>query len=232
MTASGRRRAPGEGETLGDSKSERTRGLDSRSGPTTNLREALRALHASLRADHDAMLHYRGKYGTRKDSAGLGRDLLEKVGFQIVGAYRVMRFLDAVHATTGAKVASRVIRHLYGSDIHWDADLAPGVMVVHGMGMAISHSARIGPRVILFQHCTVGEGRHPDTGAVGSPVLEEEVVVGAGAVILGPVTVGARTKIMPGCVVVRSVPPDSIVEVPPSKVRARGPRDPTAKGVA
>jgi serine O-acetyltransferase len=94
-------------------------------------------------------------------------------------------------------------------------------MVVHGMGMAISHSARVGRDVLLFQHCTLGEGRHPDTNEVGAPTVEDGVVVGAGAVLLGPITIGKRSKIMPGCVVVRSVPPDSIVEMPTSIVKPR-----------
>ena len=51
----------------------------------------------------------------------------------------------------------------------------------------------------------------------------------AGATVLGPITIGARTKIMPGCVVVRSVPPDSIVEAPPATVRPRRP-PPVARG--
>ena len=75
--------------------------------------------------------------------------------------------------------------------------------------------------VVLYQNCTLGVGRHPDTKEVGGPTVEDNAVIGAGAVILGPITIGARSKVMPGCVVVRSVPPDSIVESPQARVQAR-----------
>ena len=155
------------------------------------------------------------------EASSVGRDAIEKVGFQLMAAYRLMRFFVGVDARLASRVTSRAIRHLYGSDIHWDADIAPGVMVVHGMGMAISNAARIEEGVLLFQHVTLGEGRHPDTREVGAPTVERDAVIGAGATILGPVTIGARTKIMPGCVIVRSVPPDSIVESPETTVRSR-----------
>ncbi len=175
-----------------------------------------------VRQDHEVMVAYQAKYDMRKrDTAPLAKDLVEKIGFQFVVACRVMRFFKDVEASLPTRITSRMIRHLYGSDVHWDAEFAPGVMIVHGMGMAISHQAKIGPRVILFQGCTLGMGRHPDTGESGAPTIEEAVVVGAGAQILGPVTIGARTKIMPGCVIVRSVPPDSIVESPQATIRTR-----------
>jgi serine O-acetyltransferase len=178
---------------------------------------------AAVRSDHDAMVRYHAKYGGR-DPKGepIARDLVEKIGFQLLAAYRTMRFFRSVETKVAAQVASRMIRHLYGSDIHWDADIAPGVMVVHGMGMAISRSAKVDEDVVLFQHCTLGEGRHPDTGEVGAPHVERGAVVGAGATLIGPITIGEGTKIMPGCVVVRSVPPHSIVEAPTAVVRTRG----------
>jgi serine O-acetyltransferase len=184
-----------------------------------------------VRTDHEAMRGARAKYDTRpQGAASLAKDGVEKIGFQMMVAYRVMRFLVDADARLASRAASRGMRHLYGSDVHWDAQLDPGVMLVHGMGMAISHGAHVARGAILFQHCTIGEGRHPDTGLVGAPVIEEDVVVGAGATLLGPITIGARTKIMPGCVVVRDVPPDSIVEAPPPVVRARARRSRPAGG--
>jgi serine O-acetyltransferase len=175
-----------------------------------------------VRADHAAMRSSQAKYKGRPLEGSLTKDAVEKVGFQIMVAYRVMRFLVDVDVRLGSRILSRSMRHLYGSDVHWEAQFDPGVMLVHGMGMAISDGARVARGAILFQHCTLGEGRHPDTGAVGAPTVEEDVVVGAGATLIGPITIGARSKIMPGCVVVRSVPPDSIVESPAAVVRPRG----------
>lgn len=188
----------------------------------TKLAPALAKLVSDVRADHVMMRRYHATYNARMDGkAPVLRDLVEKIGFQVVAAYRVMRFFNDVDAGLAARVVSRVIRHAYGSDIHWDADFAPGVMVVHGMGMAISHAARVHEGALLFQHCTLGEGRNAETGEVGAPTVERDAVIGAGATLVGPITIGARSKIMPGCVVVQSVPPDSIVESPTPNVRPR-----------
>ncbi len=189
------------------------------------IRAAAASLASGVRADHTAMQSFHEKYGGKSpDAAALPRDLVEKIGFQMMAAYRVMRFFSDVDAKIASRVVSRMIRHVYGSDVHWDAEIAPGVMVVHGMGLAISHSARVEEGVLVFQHCTLGEGRHPDTHEVGAPTVETGAVIGAGAVIVGPITIGARTKIMPGCVVVRSVPPDSLVLSPEPVIRARAPK--------
>ena len=115
---------------------------------------------------------------------------------------------------TAAKAVSRLIRHLYGSDIHWDAEFAPGVLVVHGMGMAISHSAKVGPGCILNQHVTLGDGTDPLTRLTGAPTLGRDVHVGAGATLIGPIQVGDQSKIMPGAFLSHSVEARSLVRVP------------------
>lgn len=185
------------------------------------LRSGLGSLVEGIRADHAMIQRSQQKYRGSTETSPLVADVFTKVGLQMMAAYRLMRLLSELDAKGAAQVTSRLIRHIYGSDIHWDAELAPGVMLVHGMGMAISRSARVAPGVTLFQHCTLGEGRHPDTQQVGAPTVEEGVFIGVGAVLLGPITVGKRSKIMPGCIVVRSVPADSIVEAPQPVVRAR-----------
>jgi serine O-acetyltransferase len=190
--------------------------------PISKLRRAASSFTEALRVDQATLHDFHRRYGgSSEPDAPLIKDIVEKVGLQLLAAYRLMRFFSDVDAALAARMTSRLIRHLYGSDIHWDADFAAGVMVVHGMGMAISHSARVGRGVLLFQHCTLGEGRHPDTNEVGAPTIEDGAVIGAGAVVLGPITIGARSKIMPGCVVVRSIPPDSIVEAPQAIVKPR-----------
>ena len=112
-------------------------------------------------------------------------------------------------------VASRLIRHLYGSDIHWDARFAPGVVIVHGMGLAISGKANVDSGAILFQHVTLGEsgGQAPHVGA--------RVHVGPGATLLGGVSIGDESKIMAGCVVRESVPAGSLVSAPAPDVKPR-----------
>ena len=176
---------------------------------------------SDLRLDHEVRQCYEGRYGYVGKQGSLQADLVQKIGLQISAACRLMRLFRDGGQPLLAKMTSRLIRHLYGSDIHWDADLAPGVMFVHGMGMAISHSAVVGPLCILSQNITLGMGRDPQTGKTGAPTLEEGVQVGAGASLIGPIRVGAFTKIMPNAVLTHSVPAHSLVETPAPKVRDR-----------
>ena len=87
--------------------------------------------------------------------------------------------------------------------------------------MAICKDAVIGRRCILSQNVTLGLGTDPATGKHGGPTLEDEVHVGPGATIIGPITIGGGSKVMPGCVVVESIPPGSRVEAPRPNVVAR-----------
>jgi serine O-acetyltransferase len=119
------------------------------------------------------------------------------------------------------RILARCLRHLYGSDIHWDADLAPGLVVVHGFGIAISHAARTGRGCIISQGVTLGDGRDPTTGDTGAPELGEDVVVGPGSALIGPIVIGAGSKIAANCTVSESVPPRTIVDAPPISIHAR-----------
>jgi serine O-acetyltransferase len=151
----------------------------------------------------------------------LRSNLVHNVGFQMMVGYRLMRACRLAGRRLPAKVISRAMRHLYGSDIHWDAEFAPGVTIVHGMGMAISGAAKVGRGSILFQHVTLGAGSHPSTHATGAPIVGENVHIGPGATVIGPVVIGAGSKIVAGAVVARSVPPSSLVQSPAPKVVAR-----------
>jgi len=183
----------------------------------------LAKLAADIGADHRAVCHADEKYSSSvRRGSGIVGDALQRIGFQMMVAYRAMRFFWGSGDRLTAKIVSRMIRHTYGADMHWLAELAPGVIIVHGQGLIVSHAARVGPGSILFQHVTLGESIHPDTRAVGAPTLEEGVHVGPGATLLGQITIGARSKLMAGVVVTRSVPPDSIVEAPEAVIRPRG----------
>jgi serine acetyltransferase len=174
---------------------------------------------ADLHADHG---WYEDRYGYKQIyERSFRRDLLEKIGLQIAAGYRLMRFFREAELPMLAKLTARALRHVYASDIHWNADLAPGIMFVHGMGLAIHGAARIGPRCVIAQNVTLGLGLDRETRVEGAPTLEADVRVGAGATLLGPITVGAGSKIMPGVVLMQSVPPNSIVESPAAVVRER-----------
>lgn len=186
---------------------------------------AAAALLDNVAADYAAVIAYRGKYNAeRKSMKQLPVDVVRKIGVQMMVAVRAMQFLRDAGVPIAPQIASRLIRHLYAADVHWDARLAPGVSVIHGQGLVISHAARVAEGCILFHDVTLGEGRDADTERVGSPTLERNVHVGPGAVLLGPITVGEGTKIMAGSVLTESVPPYSLVQPAPTQVTSRAPR--------
>ncbi len=183
---------------------------------------AARELVQSIREDHRLLVETNARYDPRqREIPSPAAAFVVNIGFQIVVGYRLMRFLHARGLSLAARIVARAIRHAYGADIHWDAELAPGLVVVHGFGLAISHGARTGPGCILSQNVTLGMGRDPGTGATGAPELGEGVVVGPGAALIGPIVVGDRSKIMAGCTVSESVPAHSIVEAPAVSIRPR-----------
>jgi serine acetyltransferase/GT2 family glycosyltransferase len=199
---------------------------------------AFRALTEGIREDHRIMRYYAEKYDDRGDDSdpheaqtasalSLASDAVKKIGFQLMISYRVMRFFRQSGLGLAAQFASRSIRHAFASDVHWEAELEPGIMIVHGFGLAISYAARARHGCILFQNVTLGFGNSPEKGQPpGAPLLDENVHVGIGAVLFGPIVVGAGSKIMAGCVLNQSVAPRSIVEAPVPHVGTRAPPPP------
>jgi serine O-acetyltransferase len=177
---------------------------------------------AAVCADHEALCDHDGRYGRRGLPRGrLAKDLVVRIGFQMMVAYRLMRLSVALGIPLAPQILSRLIRHLYGSDIHWNAELEPGVTLVHGMGLCISGAVRVGTGAILFQHVTLGESIHPETRVIGSPQLGRDVHVGPGATLVGPISIGDGSKITAGCLVTTSVPAGSVVQAEPAVARPR-----------
>ena len=185
-------------------------------------RGPLRDCLSAIRADHNTLRQLRLKYhGDVIRAAQLPVDLISRIGFQMMACYRVMRLLRAWRVPLLPKLASRLIRHVYGAEIHWDACLAPGVSIVHGNGLVLSHAAEVGPGCILFQNVTLGESIDANTGMIGAPRLGANVHVGPGATLLGPITVGADSKIAASVVLMESVPASSLVMPPRAEVSQR-----------
>ncbi len=117
------------------------------------------------------------------------------------------------------RLTSHLGRALTGIEIHPGAVIGPGVFIDHGMGVVIGETAEIGPNVTLYHGVTLG-GTSWSKGK-RHPTLEEDVVVGAGAKVLGPIRIGARTRVGANAVVVKDVPPDSVVVGIPGRVTHR-----------
>lgn len=103
-----------------------------------------------------------------------------------------------------------------GIDIHPAATIGSGIFIDHGVGLVIGETTEIGDDCVLYQGVTLG-GTGKDTGK-RHPTLEEGVMVSAGAKVLGPVRVGAYSKIGAGSVVLKDVPPHSTVVGVPGRV--------------
>ncbi|BEV35482.1 serine O-acetyltransferase [Synechococcus sp. M16CYN] len=115
-----------------------------------------------------------------------------------------------------ARCLSQIGRALTGIEIHPGARIGNSVFIDHGMGVVIGETAEIGHRCLLYQGVTLG-GTGKDHGK-RHPTLAENVVVGAGAKVLGAITIGANTRIGAGSVVVRDVEEDSTVVGIPGRV--------------
>ena len=120
---------------------------------------------------------------------------------------------------TLARFISHVGRFMTGVEIHPAAVLGPGLFIDHGMGVVIGETAEVGENVSILQGVTLGgtstkrEKRHP--------TLEDNVVVGAGAKIIGGFRIGNGSRIGAGSVVVREVPENSVVVGVPGRVTFR-----------
>lgn len=155
------------------------------------------------------------------EEKGLITSAITQIGFQMMIGVRLMRLLRDLRVPAGPQIVSRLIRHIYGAEIHWNAEIAPGVSLIHGTGLVISHSSVVGPNCVLFQNVTLGESMHAQRRTVGSPTLEAEVHVMPGAILLGPITIGRASKVGSNAVVDVDVAPGSVVRSPSSDIQAR-----------
>jgi serine O-acetyltransferase len=140
-------------------------------------------------------------------------------GVQATCAHRFEHWLWR-HGRRGiARFLSQVTRFFTGVEIHPAAQLGHRVFIDHGMGVIIGETSVVGDDVTLYQGVTLG-GTGKETGK-RHPNIEEGVTVGVGAAVLGNVTVGARTKVGGGAVVVDNVPPDCTVVGVPGRIVAQ-----------
>ncbi len=142
-------------------------------------------------------------------------------GLHAVWGHRVAHWLWTRGFKLLARWLSHVNRALTGIEIHPGARIGPRFFIDHGMGVVIGETAEIGADVTLYHQVTLG-GTSLEKGK-RHPTLEDGVVVGAGAKILGAITVGEYSRVGGNAVVVRPVPPHSVVVgVPGEVVRREG----------
>ncbi len=160
----------------------------------------------------------------RRDPAA--RSKLEVIlcypGLHAISLHRIAHALHARKLTLPARLVSELNRSLTGIEIHPGARIGKRLFIDHGMGVVIGETTEIGDDVTMYQGVTLGgtsmqkRKRHP--------TIESNVVIGAGAKILGDITVGEGARIGAGSVVVEDVLENAVVVgVPARPVRVHGP---------
>lgn len=162
----------------------------------------------------------------RRDVAAVvERDPAARNGLEVVLCYpdvwavwghRIAHLMWRAQLKLLARFMSQTMRWLTGIEIHPGAVVGPGLFIDHGMGVVIGETTEIGEDVTLYQGVTLGgtslaKGkRHPTIG--------DGVVVGAGAKVLGAITIGEGSRVGANAVVVKSVPPGSVVVGVPGEI--------------
>jgi len=143
-------------------------------------------------------------------------------GFHALLFHRLAHWLWQRNLTTVARVVSHCSRLLTGIEIHPGARIGRRVFIDHGMGVVIGETAEVGNDVTLYQGVSLA-GTSTEKGK-RHPTIEDWVLIGAGAAVLGPITIGRHSRIGAGSVVVYSVPAHSTVVGIPGKIVKEGGR--------
>ncbi|HHW01894.1 MAG TPA: serine O-acetyltransferase [Thermoanaerobacterales bacterium] len=140
-------------------------------------------------------------------------------GFHAILMHRIAHWFYKKNLLLIARIISQINRFITGIEIHPGARIGKGFFIDHGMGVVIGETTEIGNNVTLYQGVTLG-GTGKEKGK-RHPTLGNNIVVGSGAKILGPVKIGDNSKIGAGAVVLKDVPPNSTVVGVPGKAVVR-----------
>jgi serine O-acetyltransferase len=155
--------------------------------------------------------------------------LLTYAGVHALLSHRVAHAVHEAGVPLAPRALAALTRSVTGIEIHPAARIGEGLLIDHGVGVVIGETAEIGDRVTLYQGVTLG-GTGFDQGK-RHPTVEDDVVVGSGAKLLGPIQVGRSSKIGANSVVIHDVPPHSTVVGNPGhpvRVEGRRPEGPDA----
>jgi serine O-acetyltransferase len=168
---------------------------------------------ASIRKDLDSVVE--------RDPAARSRleVFLVYAGLHAIWAHRITHWLWMHNFKFLGRWLSQIARNLTGVEIHPGATIGPGFFIDHGMGVVIGETAEIGADVTLYHGVTLG-GTSLEKGK-RHPTLGDRVVVGTGAKVLGAITIGEDSRIGANAVVVKSVPPNSVVVGVPGQIVQR-----------
>ena len=152
--------------------------------------------------------------------------LLLYPGLHAVWIHRITHWLWTRNFKLVARWLSQLARGLTGIEIHPGATIGPGLFIDHGMGVVIGETAIVGADVTLYHGVTLG-GTSLNKGK-RHPTIGDRVTIGAGAKVLGNITIGSDSRVGANAVVVKSTPENSVVVgVPGQVVKRSQPHRPT-----
>ena len=148
--------------------------------------------------------------------------ILTYPGVKAVFFYRIANFFSLAKFDLIARIISQFSRFLTGIEIHPKAKIGKNLFIDHGMGVVIGETSDIGDNVTIYHMATLG-GIAPSINSNDQrnikrhPTIEDEVVIGSGAQVLGPVTVGRCAKIGANAVITKDVPEKAVMVGIPAK---------------
>lgn len=173
-----------------------------------------RAVRAQIKADHARYLVGADGFSLRH----YARDVLLKPGLLCCLLLRLQGLLVSKGHSRLGDLLRTLNLAITGADILSGANIGGGLLLQHPTGIVVGHGSTIGANCTLLQHVTVGERYVRGRGDHGYPVLEDDVVVGAGAYILGSVRVGHGAMIGAKALVLDDVPAGAVVVGTPARV--------------
>ncbi len=145
-------------------------------------------------------------------------------GLHAIINHRIANFFWKIKLTILARMISAFSRFFTGIDIHPGAQIGKRFFIDHGMGVVIGETSIIGDNVLLYQGVTLG-GTGKEKGK-RHPTLGNDIVLGAGAKVLGNITIGNNVKIGAGSVVITNVPDNSTAVGVPARIVRKGEKHP------
>ncbi len=186
---------------------------------TAFFKEVIQAIKQIGYLYWDVLSAYRNDPALRGKATG-SLELILYAGIWAIFFHRPAHLLYILKIPFIPRLISQVSRFLTSIEIHPGAKIGAGFFVDHGHGVVIGETAEIGDNVLIYHQVTLGgkgdfsyEKRHPTIGS--------NVIIGAGAIVLGPITVEDNSKIGAGAVVVHNVPSDSVVVGNPGQIIRR-----------
>ena len=160
--------------------------------------------------------------------------ILTYPGVKAIFFHKIANFFSVAKFHLIARIISQFSRFLTGIEIHPKAKIGKNFFIDHGMGVVIGETSKIGDNVTIYHMVTLG-GISPSINSDNQrqvkrhPTLKDNVVIGSGAQVLGPITVGENAKIGANAVVTKDVPANAVmVGIPAKNVNKGGPKTDTS----